>query len=100
MRIRSAMITLLAASSLLSACNRAPEKAPENQESEAPQPEAPAPKPIAEPAPAPVEKPAAPKVKPAPEPTADQQIIDDADATGMTSHVSRDGDTANGSNSN
>jgi hypothetical protein len=31
-----------------------------------------------------------PKVKAGPEPSAEQQILDDADATGMTSRVARD----------
>lgn len=95
MRTRTALITLLAASSLLAACGKAPEQQPENQQVEAPKPVALAPKPVATPAPAPEVKPVAPKVKAAPEPTADQQMIDDADATGMTSHTARDSDVTN-----
>jgi hypothetical protein len=36
-----------------------------------------------------------PPVKPWPKVSADQQMLDDADATGMTSRVSRDGDGGN-----
>lgn len=100
MRTRNALIALLAASSLLAACSKAPEQAPENQQSEAPKPVAPPPKPAAKPLPAPEAKPEPVKAKAAPEPTADQQMIDDADATGMTSHTSRDASTTNETNSN
>ncbi len=35
--------------------------------------------------------------RPLPKPTADEQMLDDADATGMTSHATRDTDDASGS---
>ena len=95
MRIRSTLIALLAAGSLVAGCHKQPKQPPENQAIEAPKPVAPAPTPAPEPEkPAKPAKPVAAKVKAAPEPTADQQMIDDAEATGMTSHVSRDGDTS------
>jgi hypothetical protein len=100
MRIRSTLITLLAAGSLVAGCHKAPEQPPENQAVETPKPVAPAPKPAPVPEkPAKPAKPVAAKVKAAPEPTADQQMIDDAEATGMTSHASHD-DEASGSAGN
>jgi len=50
----------------------------------APPPPAPKPKPAETP------KPEAPKVAPPPEVPADQQMLDDADATGMTARIDRD----------
>jgi hypothetical protein len=89
---------LLAAASALAACHKAPEQQPsENQASEAPKPVAPPPKPAPKPVPAPVPKADPVKVQAAPEPTADQQMLDDADATGMTSHASRESDASNAS---
>ena len=103
MRIRSTLITLLAAGSLVAGCHKAPEQPPENQAIEAPKPEATTPKPAPAPEkpakPAKPAKPVAAKVKAVPEPTADQQMIDDAEATGMTSHASHD-DEASGSAGN
>ena len=98
MRIRSTLITLLAAGSLVAGCHKAPEQPPENQAVETTKPVAPAPKPAPE-EPAKPAKPVAAKVKAAPEPTADQQMIDDAEATGMTSHASHD-DEASGAAGN
>jgi hypothetical protein len=100
MRIRSTLITLLAAGSLVAGCHKEPEQPPENQAIETPKTAAPVPKPV--PAPEKPAKPAKPlvaKVKAAPEPTADQQMIDDAEATGMTSHAAHD-DEASGSAGN
>jgi hypothetical protein len=61
--------------------------------------QAPAPVPPPVVPPPPVVKPPevkAPEVKLPPPPPADQQVLDDADATGMTAHVSHDGDGGNG----
>ncbi|HEY0271033.1 MAG TPA: hypothetical protein VGC10_08605 [Sphingomonas sp.] len=82
----------------LAACHKQPAPAPEpdNSQVEAP-PEPPAPPPAPTPPP-PVAGPpkaAAPAVKAPPAPTADQQMLDDAAATGMTSHAAGDGDGGN-----
>ena len=86
MRMRSTCIALLVAGALIAGCKRTPEPPPENEPTNVATPEAPPPEPP-QPVPAPVEI-EHPKAKPAPEPTADQQIIDDAEATGMTSRSS------------
>ena len=98
MRTRLTVAMLLVAASGLAACHKTPEQQPiENQAAEAPKPVAPPPKPAPKPAPAPVPKADPAKVEAAPEPTADQQMLDDADATGMTSHASRGSDASNAS---
>lgn len=88
MRLRTPLMILLAGTALIAGCHKTPEAPPENQTSEpaappTPAPVAPKPEPVVTPP-----KPVAPKPKPAPEPTADQQMIDDADAVGMTSRTS------------
>jgi hypothetical protein len=93
-RIRSGWIAVAAIGLLASACHKQPEPEPENEATnqavEAPTPPPPAPTPTA-PAPAPTPpKPKPVAVAPAPAIPADQQVIDDADATGMTAHVSHD----------
>lgn len=95
MRLRPALFAGLgAATLLLAACHRSEPPPPlaENDAMTTPEPPLPL-----EPAPVPqvVEVPtseAPPKPKPAPEVSADQQVIDDADATGMTAHANHDGD--------
>ena len=90
MRIRSTLTALVIVGSL-GACHKRSAPPPDNQQVETPTPvpapetPVPAPEPkIAEP------KPAAHKIKAAPKPTADEQMLDDADATGMTSHAAPD----------
>lgn len=92
---RPALIVALVVLLPVAACRKAPEPQPEtdhNQAEEAPKAPVPPPR---EPAPAPPPKPAKPKhvaVKWPEALPADQQMLDDADATGMTARVSRDGD--------
>ena len=98
MRVRSTLIFLAAAGSLLGACHKGHEQPPENQavENSTPAPQPSVPPPAAKP----VEKPArkvALKAATAPKPTADEQMLDDADATGMTSHAPHDPDTSDAS---
>jgi PBP1b-binding outer membrane lipoprotein LpoB len=96
MKTRLTLLTLIAAGSLIAGCQKASPPPAENQDQNvtAPEPKpAPLPTKPIDPMPAPP-KPEAPKVKPAPKVTAEQQVIDDADATGMTSHVDRGGDTS------
>jgi outer membrane biosynthesis protein TonB len=97
--LRTSTAALLAVLLPLAACHKAPEPAPEpenNVVEEAPLPE----NNVVEETPAPennmMEEAPKPKPKPKPWPSvsADQQMMDDADATGMTSRVSRDGSGA------
>ena len=94
MRLRPVLIAGIAATTLsLAACDRSPPTPPPAENDAMVEPE-PTPPP-AEPVPQVVELPKAeapPKPKPAPEVSADQQVLDDADATGMTARVARDGD--------
>jgi hypothetical protein len=94
MRMRPTLMLLLATGSLLAGCHKQQEQPTDTNATEtvAPMPEAPAPAPEPAPAAKPETKPVTPKAKRAPEPTADQQILDDADATGMTSHATPDAD--------
>jgi hypothetical protein len=89
MRARLPLLAGIAATALLVAgCKKHEEQPPvQNEPVAQPEPVAPPPPPPVEPAPKP--KPILPKAKPAPEVSADQQVIDDADATGMTAHVNR-----------
>jgi hypothetical protein len=99
--LRNSAIVVLAALLPLAACHKAPEpeaNAAENVVEEAPAPDNNA----AEEMPAPennmmeeAPKPKKPDVKPWPKVSADQQMLDDADATGMTSRVSRDDSGSN-----
>ena len=98
MRLRPTLVVLALAGSLLGACHKHSEAPPENQQTETPAPPPPAPAPVPEPVTA-APKPVAPKVKAAHKPTADEQMIDDADATGMTSHTTTD-DDASGTSGN
>ena len=99
MRIRSTLIAFAATGSLLlGACHKQqPQQPSDNQQTEAPAPveQTQAPAPEAPPPPKPIK----PKPKAAPKPSADQQMLDDADATGMTSHTSSD-DGASGAGDN
>jgi outer membrane biosynthesis protein TonB len=88
------LMVLLAVGLAIIGCRKQSEPAPpEEQPTEtnmvetAPPPSAPAP--VLPPIVTPKANPK-PKPKPAPEPTADQQILDDAAATGMTSRSSSD----------
>ncbi len=101
-RPKLTVIALLLGASLLGACGKGDDQPPANQAStdrsvDAPPPAVPVPAPTpvrapeAEPQPHPDANVAAP-AKPAEQPTADQQILDDADATGMTSHAPRPAD--------
>jgi outer membrane biosynthesis protein TonB len=90
MRMKWPVIALLGGTLLLAGCKRQHEEQPvENTPAEAPRPVV-----APTPAPPPVEKPkpvAAPKPKPLPATPEDQQVLDDADATGMTARVDRSG---------
>lgn len=85
-----AIAAILGGTLLLAGCKQHQENPPEtNNAAEAPEPVAPPPPP---PAPAPKPKPvAAAKPKPLPATPEDQQVLDDADATGMTARVDRSG---------
>jgi outer membrane biosynthesis protein TonB len=102
MRNRSTLIVLAVAASLLGACHKHREPPPEDQQIENQQAETPPPpveqtqQPVVESQPKVVERPVVPKVKPAPKPTADEQMLDDADATGMTSHSTPDSGATGG----
>lgn len=105
MRIRRALSSGIVMAALLAAgCGKSPDRPPDQSIEAAPtEPSEPAPAPVphppaAKPAPEPVA--VAPRVKPAPEPTADQQVIDDAEATGMTAHVDPDQDQAPAADAN
>jgi hypothetical protein len=79
----------------LGGCSGSEPEAPTNNvQQEVPAPQAAAPKPVVVAPPA--ENAAEPVAVPAEKPVAaDQQMMDDASATGMTSHVSRDQEPAN-----
>ncbi len=97
MRNRSILIALAATGSLLGACQKHSEPPPETQNVETPEPVAP---PVAtppKPSETPTPKPAKPRAKAAPKPSADEQMLDDADATGMTSHSAPDTDPSGSS---
>jgi len=98
MRVRSTLIFLAAAGSLLGACHKDHEQPPENQavENSTPAPQPSVPPPVPKPIEKPIPKIASPRAA-APKPTADEQMLDDADATGMTSHASHDPDTSDAS---
>jgi outer membrane biosynthesis protein TonB len=88
MRFKLPILAAAATMMLVAGCRKAEEAQPpvENRPVEQPKPVAaplPAPKPVEAP------KPKAPKAKPAPKPSADEQVQDDADATGMTARVDR-----------
>ncbi len=89
MRIRPSLLAGLGTALLLAACDRsAPPPPPAENDAMT------APEPVAPPAPPPqvVELPkpeATPKPKPAPELSPDQQVQEDADATGMTARANR-----------
>jgi hypothetical protein len=97
MRTNFVLAMLAVVGSLLGACHKDQEQPPENVITRAPEadvqkPTAPGPAPSTEPtrtaaAQSPVLNDAA-----APDPSADQQMQDDAEATGMTSHAARDTD--------
>ena len=96
MRIRALALTGLGIATLLASCHRSEPPPPpaENDAMVEPEPVAPP-----EPAPRAVEVPRAeapPRPKPAPEVSADQQVQDDADATGMTAHVTHGDDAGDG----
>ncbi len=84
----------LALAGTLGACNRHSEPPPENQPVETPAPVTQTVVAAPETPPAPTPKPVKPKAKAAPKPSADEQMLDDADATGMTSHPTSDADTS------
>jgi len=93
MRTKLAVAAILGTTLLLAGCKQHQEPPVENTPTEAPKPVV-APKPAPTPAPTPVAepKPAAPKAKPLPPTPEDQQVLDDADATGMTARVDRAGE--------
>ena len=98
--IARSLLGLAVAGMLVTACRRHEEPPPENTwngaESEALPPVRPAPAPEPpEPATPPPSVSNLAEIRPAPEDTPDQQVLDDADATGMTSRVSRDGESGN-----
>ena len=88
--MRTGQLILAAATTLaLAGCSGSePEAATNNSVKEAPAPQAAAPKPVVTP---PAENASEAAALPAEMPiAADQQMMDDASVTGMTSHVSRD----------
>jgi outer membrane biosynthesis protein TonB len=92
MRTKLAIAAMLGGTLLLAGCKQQHQEPPaQNEAAEAPTPVAPPPPPP------PVEKPkpvAAPKPKPLPATPEDQQVLDDADATGMTARVDRSGNAS------
>jgi outer membrane biosynthesis protein TonB len=103
--MRIARISLIAAASVLlplAACHKTPEAAPEPDNNLVEEEPAAADNNMADETPTPennmmeeAPKPKKPPVKPWPKVSADQQMLDDADATGMTARVSRDGGGSN-----
>jgi PBP1b-binding outer membrane lipoprotein LpoB len=85
-----AIAAILGGTLLLAGCKQHREPPVENTPTEAPKPVVP-PKPVA-PAAVAEPKPAAPKAKPLPPTPEEQQVLDDADATGMTARVDRAGE--------
>lgn len=81
----AALAALLATALLAAGCKKAPEPPPENVVVEQPAPPAPVPEATPEPEPKPVVNEAA--LIPSDEPSADEQMREDAEATGMTSRV-------------
>ncbi|WP_454882903.1 hypothetical protein [Sphingomonas oryzagri] len=75
---------------LVTGCNRHQEPVQQEQVQEAPRPAAPT-KPAPKPAPVAATKPVVHKAKPLPPTPAEQQVLDDADATGMTARTDRSG---------
>jgi len=87
-----AIAAMLGATLLLAGCKQHREPPAQNQAVEAPKPVVapqPKPEPVAPPKPV-----AAPKPKPLPPTPEDQQVLDDADATGMTARVDRAGNNS------
>jgi hypothetical protein len=95
MRAGLKLAILLAGASLLGACQKHSEPPARNRAVEAPP--TPVPAHAAEPAAKPMPKPAPRRPAKPPKPSADEQMLDDADATGMTSHASRGGDGSDAS---
>lgn len=90
MRMKSSVVAIaIGAGLLLAGCNRHQEPVAQEQVKEAPQPVAPKPEP--KPAPVVAPKPVVQKAKPLPPTPAEQQVLDDADATGMTARTDRSG---------
>lgn len=92
-RMKISIATAIGATLLLAGCNRHQEPVAQEQVKEAPKPVAP-PKPEPEPKPVPVVAPpksVVQKAKPLPPTPAEQQVLDDADATGMTARTDRSG---------
>ena len=98
--IARSLLGLAAAGMLVAACHRHEEPPPENESNGAVIDTLPPARPVPAPKPPEPEAPPPPvsnlaEIKPAPADTPDQQVLDDADATGMTSRVSRDGEGGN-----
>ena len=96
MHMKISIAVAIGAALLIVGCNRHQEPVQQEQQQvkEAPKPAAP-PKPEAEPVPVAAPKPVVQKPKPLPPTPAEQQVLDDADATGMTARTDRssgDGD--------
>ena len=88
---RTLLIAAGTALILLAGCSRsAPDPAEDKDTTAAEAPAAPAPAPEPAPEAKPVEKTARADIPPEPEPAPEAQMQDDADATGMTAHVSPD----------
>jgi PBP1b-binding outer membrane lipoprotein LpoB len=85
-----AIAAILGGTLLLAGCKQHQEPPAENNAVEAPKPVV-APKPQPAPPPAKPKTAAAPKAKPLPATPEEQQVLDDADATGMTARVDRSG---------
>ncbi|HEY0315827.1 MAG TPA: hypothetical protein VGC28_06120 [Sphingomonas sp.] len=85
--MKLSVMAIMGGALLLASCKQHQEPPVQNEPTEAAQPVVARPKP----APAATPKPAAPKPKPKPLPETpvEQQVLDDADATGMTARVNR-----------
>lgn len=90
MRMKISIAMTIGAALLVAGCNRHQEPVEQNQVQEAPKPVVP-PKPEPKPIPVEAPKPVVKKAKPLPPTPAEQQVIDDADATGMTARSDRTG---------
>jgi outer membrane biosynthesis protein TonB len=90
MHTKLAIAVLMSGTLLLAGCKQHREPPVENQPTEAPKPVVP-PKPAPAPTAAKPKIAAAPKPKPLPATPEQQQVLDDADATGMTARVDRSG---------
>lgn len=95
MRTKLSIMVMLGGTLLFAGCKQHQESPTQNQATETPRPAAtPLPRstPPATPKPVAPKPPKPPKPKPLPLTSTEQQVIDDADATGMTARVDRSSD--------